>query len=876
MKSELERELERFRQELLRRERAAASAMVRVYGAAWRRIQDELDRLDTEYLAAKTRGEKPGPEWIYQYNRARAFRDQVERELNEFSRYAESSTREQMAAAIRAAEEHAEHLTRAALGKPPHGITIPWNRISTAAVEQAVGLTQPESPLHQLLLSIGGEGAQAAEDALINGVLMGLNPRKTARFVRQALGTTLSRALRISRTETLRAYRESTRQSFLANGDVLEGWVWSAKLDTRTCAMCVAGETTVSGPSIQKVFSRYYSGDIAIIKTAGGKHLTVTPNHPILTGSGWVKAGLLKKGDYVISSIDTDGASLGIGIDNYQMPTLIEQIAESFGMVSAEMPCSSPDFHGDGEGSDVYVIRSNGLLTNNFKSTVFECLREKFLGARISGKATLRSLFFPFFRSFYTLFKGSFIWSRMIGKNRFTFFQRNSCASCSDGFSKCPSWCIGKAQTNRYRMSVYTEGFGEFLLGLSGKISGSNLVFRKIQLAMTKIAILLSGNRIALRFISEQATLFQNISQSLAANTEARSNFLGGFAGKVCLDRILDIDIRSFSGHVYNLQTHDGWYFANGIITHNCWAMHGTVHKLEERLEDHPNGRCGMEPLTKTWAEIGRRIGIDLSDIEETRLLPEPGADVFSKLSQTEQINILGPAKWAAWKENKFSFSDLAGRKFDPVWGWMRYERSLTELIGSDAAKGYTRLALMGVAQRAGKYSVGDLIRVAGLGLRELTPEELKRIVQHVAKAGFDPNGLEKCGGRLVGLVWNGKTLKGSDLLPPGEAHYLRHVVYGHEWPANTTLNEYYQSLREVIEDENSGIVVHKIGSEWQIGFLNKSSEWRGLAGNDIIFVDYRLSISHWVTGYQPDDFESQLASSKWSNIKWLRPFKIK
>lgn len=307
-----------------------------------------------------------------------------------------------------------------------------------------------------------------------------------------------------------------------------------------------------------------------------------------------------------------------------------------------------------------------------------------------------------------------------------------------------------------------------------------------------------------------------------------------------------------------------------------CWAMHGTEHGLNEILDDHPNGRCAMVPKTKTWAEIGEQYGIDFSDVPDTNPEIEPGVALFEKLPAEKQIKILGPAKYAAWKDGKFILSDIVGRKRSKEWGTHRYEKSLAELLGTERAKGYTRLALMGVARNAGEYSVGDLIRVAGLGLRELTPEELKRIVRHVAKAGFDPNGLEKCGGRLAGLVWNGKTLKGSDMLPPGEVHYLRHVVSRKEWPLSTTLADYYKSVQNIIEQEDSGIIIHKVGSEWQVGFLNTSSEWRGPAGNDIIFVDYRLSIAHWVTGYQPDDFENQLATSKWSNIKWLRPFKIR
>ncbi len=96
--------IERFRREMLQRERRAAGELVRVYGEAWKRIRAELDRLNTEYEAAKARGERPGPDWIYQFNRARAFRDQVERELLAYAQYAEGKVREQQRKAIETAE----------------------------------------------------------------------------------------------------------------------------------------------------------------------------------------------------------------------------------------------------------------------------------------------------------------------------------------------------------------------------------------------------------------------------------------------------------------------------------------------------------------------------------------------------------------------------------------------------------------------------------------------------------------------------------------------------------------------------------------------------------------------------------------------------
>lgn len=528
VQSELERALERFRRSLLNKERRSASEMTRVYGETWKQIQAELERLNTEYEAAKGRGEDLSGNWISQFNRARAFRDQVERQLLSFAQYAEGRIKEGQYEAIRAAEANAEALARKALGKPPKGISVDWNRIPTAAVEEMVGLTQADSPLHKLLMSISAEGAKAAEDALIQGLLLGKNPRVTAPLIRDALGISLSRALTIARTETLRAYRTATQQNYLANSDVVGGWVWHSACDVRTCAM--------------------------------------------------------------------------------------------------------------------------------------------------------------------------------------------------------------------------------------------------------------------------------------------------------------------------------------------CWVMHGTVHRLDETLDDHPNGRCSMVPQTKSWGEIGKMIGVDLSDLPDTRPTTPPGSELFGKLTAEKQIKILGAAKWAAWKEGKFKLSDLVGMKYDQVWGGMRYEKSLTDLIGVDQAKGYTRLALMGVAKNAGNYSADDLIRMAGLGLRELTAEELQRVVKYAAGTGFS-NGLEKCGTRVAGLIWDGKVIHSSDKLPTGIVHYLRHVVYKQEWPEGTSIEDYYISLKNTILDQGTKVVVSKYANYWQLGFWGSDGTW----------VDYRVQYGHWSTGFKPESLEKILNSEYRSSIKWLK-----
>jgi len=100
--------------------------------------------------------------------------------------------------------------------------------------------------------------AEQMRRALVLGVALGDNPRKTAReIVRRAEGTFnggLTRALTIARTETLDAHRDASAVAQLANADVLTGWTWLAQLDTRTCPSCWAmhgteHDLTEAGPN---------------------------------------------------------------------------------------------------------------------------------------------------------------------------------------------------------------------------------------------------------------------------------------------------------------------------------------------------------------------------------------------------------------------------------------------------------------------------------------------------------------------------------------------------------------------------------------------------------------------------------------------------
>ena len=343
---------DKFRRQMLRRERAAATEMVQYYGAIWKRIRAQIIALTKQYYEA----EAPGTAWLYQLERLQTLQRQVEAEVRAFARFADTRIQTEQWEAVQAAQRHTQELTRIALGPAAERLgfgtelATQFNRLPAEAVSDLIGFLEDGSPLRELLEELGPSASKAVGQELVSGVGLGLSPREVASRVRKEFGGDLVRALRVARTETMRAYRETTRRSYEANGDIVGKWVWHAGLDNRTCAA--------------------------------------------------------------------------------------------------------------------------------------------------------------------------------------------------------------------------------------------------------------------------------------------------------------------------------------------CWAMHGTVHPITERLDDHPNGRCAMVPLTKSWKEIGEQYGVDLSDVPETRIEIERGTELFGRLSPEDQVKILGPAKFAAYQNGEISLMDLVGRAQSRKWGSHRFEKSLKAVLG--------------------------------------------------------------------------------------------------------------------------------------------------------------------------------------------------
>ena len=124
----------------------------------------------------------------------------------------------------------------------PHGVDVSFRRPNPEALKAIVERTTQQITVRTYYLS--QEAVTAMTRALRLGISGGLNPREAARrMVADTEGIfngNITRALVIARTEMLDAHRAAARAVDLANHDVLAGWQWYAKLDSRTCPSCIA------------------------------------------------------------------------------------------------------------------------------------------------------------------------------------------------------------------------------------------------------------------------------------------------------------------------------------------------------------------------------------------------------------------------------------------------------------------------------------------------------------------------------------------------------------------------------------------------------------------------------------------------------------
>lgn len=237
--------IERFRRRLLQLDSAAAAQLVQAYGPIWQRLESDIQSLTAEIL-----DKQMSIEQVRRLGRLRSLQDQVAVELTRYANTANGAITAAQRAGVALSQESAQQVVNAAL---PRGIStrllaevgIEWNILPAGAFESFVGIAGDGAPLSQLLAPLGAQAQAGIIQGIGEGIALGKGPRETAGIIRNRFGMPLTRSLLISRTETLRAYREATRAQYQANSNIVRGYRRHSAKDPRVCMACVALDGTL-------------------------------------------------------------------------------------------------------------------------------------------------------------------------------------------------------------------------------------------------------------------------------------------------------------------------------------------------------------------------------------------------------------------------------------------------------------------------------------------------------------------------------------------------------------------------------------------------------------------------------------------------------
>jgi SPP1 gp7 family putative phage head morphogenesis protein len=258
-----------FRSALARKDAIALNRLIDAYGRIYNRLQDKITLLmDAIEMEAPTVGQ------LTRMTRYKALIAQVEDELTGYQAILRDTIDGVSRDAITYASRDTARLLRTM------GVQAGFNRLPNDAIQTLLGFLAPDSPLYERIGQLAGYHAESVAQKIVEGVGLGNNPRVIASAIRDELGGGLTDALRMTRTVQLWSYREASRANYLANSDVVDGWVWSSARDDRTCEACLAMDGTIHG--LDETLDGHYNCRCAPVPIVAGFPPVVTD-----TGEEW-------------------------------------------------------------------------------------------------------------------------------------------------------------------------------------------------------------------------------------------------------------------------------------------------------------------------------------------------------------------------------------------------------------------------------------------------------------------------------------------------------------------------------------------------------------------------------------------------------------
>ncbi len=239
----------RTRTAMLAADRATIRRMAQYYGVTWSKISREIESLvvTTDISIAR---------W-------NTLRSQIATEIAKLCELMADETEIRQALMAKMGARQAEALLAASKGVLPAaiknaGLDYTWNRIPESALRNMAGILADGSPLKYKFEEMATDISDGIKDEIMSGLAKGVNPRQIANTIKKKYDDGMKNVLCTVRTEILRSYRLAAHATYRSNSDKLNGWVWMAAQNARTCPICWGLHGTVH--SLDEVMTDHPSG----------------------------------------------------------------------------------------------------------------------------------------------------------------------------------------------------------------------------------------------------------------------------------------------------------------------------------------------------------------------------------------------------------------------------------------------------------------------------------------------------------------------------------------------------------------------------------------------------------------------------------------
>lgn len=228
-----------FKSQIVGYSAEAVMLILREYADAIRRIQQDLDQLSRVIEQLKAQNRIVSENDIFTQLRYRQFLNQLRQEMRDYATFVTDVVSFSQREAIASAFAQTEAIMAAAYRDLPKGMLQSFTRFDEFAVRNIVFRLNNESYLRTLTRQFEQHAVLAVKNTLIDGVITGRSIKEIKHEFVTQLDIVPTRAETIARTEIISAYRDANLERY-RHSSAVKGWQWSATLDHRTCAMCIA------------------------------------------------------------------------------------------------------------------------------------------------------------------------------------------------------------------------------------------------------------------------------------------------------------------------------------------------------------------------------------------------------------------------------------------------------------------------------------------------------------------------------------------------------------------------------------------------------------------------------------------------------------